>query len=342
MEHRHQEPSSASSRPVPPGGCALGAANMAVQSGPGPVLTARSLVKSYRAGIAGCSARADALRGVDLEIGAGEAMGIIGPVGAGKSTLMLCLAGLLRPDAGTISWFGREADVAGRPPGIAYASQRPAHHALMSVREAAEYHSTLRGIPIADRGDAVHQSLIATGLADRAHVPVAGLSCGDLARLALAQAIIARPRVLLLDDTLSALDHAPRRALAESIRALLDDGLTLVVAADDLDAIDAVASRVALMLDGRIITVVATSVVRKSRALELTVAAPAIARRVFGARVAEVGWDRHVLRLPLEGTSAEAVLARCRQCGIRVERSRVVIMHGPTRDEGEEHAIRSL
>ena len=341
MENVQSGPSSASSRAPLPGGCAP-EAPVPGEGNPVAALAAQALAKSFHAGIAGCSARVDALRGADLEVRPGEAFGIIGPVGAGKSTLMLCLAGLLRPDAGTISWFGRAADVAGRPPGIAYASNRPAHHALMSVREAVEYQSTLRGIPIAERGDAVERSLIETGLADRGDVAVTGLPRGDLARLALAQAIVARPRILLLDDTLSALDHSTGRALADTIRALMDDGLTLVAAADDLDAIDAIASRVALMLDGRIVTVIATSALRKSRALELTVAAPTLARRVFGARVAEAGRGRHVLRVPLDGTSADAILARCRECGIRVERSRVIMKREATRDGSEEHVIHGL
>src|SRR5688500_7770645 len=206
MENAQSGPSFASSRAPLPGGCAPEAPTPG-EGDPMAALTARSLAKSYHAGIAGCSARVDALRGADLEVRTGEAFGIIGPVGAGKSTLMLCLAGLLRPDAGTISWFGREADVGGRPPGIAYASNRPAHHALMSVREAVEYQSTLRGIPVTERGAAVERSLTATGLADRGEVAVTALPRGDRSRLALAQAIVARPRILLLDDTLSGLEH---------------------------------------------------------------------------------------------------------------------------------------
>ena len=341
MEHAHTEPSFASSRAAMPGGCVSDAACTPGARSPAAALTARSLVRSYHAGISGCSARVDALRGVDLEVRSGEAFGIIGPAGAGKSTLMLCLAGMLRPDAGTIWWLGRPADVAGRPPGIAYASNRPAHHAFMSVRETVEYQTTLRGIAIADRDTAVQNAVADAGLADRMSVPVADLQRGDLARLAVAQAIVARPRILLLDDTLSALDHTTRRALTDTLRTLLADGTTIVIAADDLDAIDAIASRVALMLDGRIVAVVATGVLRKSRALELTVAAPALARRVFGSRVAEVSRDRHVLRLPLEGTTAEAILSRCRECGIRVERSRVVVMReSMCNGDSEEHATR--
>ena len=299
---------------------------------PAVALSARSLAKSYHAGIRGCSARVDALRGVDLDVRIGEAVGIVGPIGSGKSTLLLCLAGLLRPDAGMVSWFGRPVDVAGRPPGLVYASQRPAHHAFMSVGEAVDYQAMLRGIPGDGREAAVRRVLAATGLADHAFAPVAELQRVSLARLALAQAIVARPRILLLDDTLSALDQVTRRELIDILRGMVSDGTTLAVAADDLDAVDAVASRVALMLDGRIVTVVATGVLRTSRVLELTVAAPALARRVLGARVAEPGSDRHVLRLPLDGTTAEAILARCRECGIRVERSRVIVMHGRAHD----------
>ena len=213
----------------------------------------------------------------------------------------------------------------------------------MSVRESVEYQTTLRGIAIADRDAAVRNALAQTGLTDHMSVPVADLPCGPLARLAIAQAIVSRPRILLLDDTLSALDHTTRRALTDTLRTVLADGTTIVIAADDLDAIDAIASRVALMLDGRIVAVVATGVLQKSRVLELTVAAPALARRVFGSRVAEVSRDRHVLRLPLEGTTAEAILSRCRECGIRVERSRVVVMREPMRDDdAAEHATRHL
>jgi hypothetical protein len=95
-------------------------------------------------------------------------------------------------------------------------------------------------------------------------------------------------------------------------------------------------SRIAVMLEGRVVLVADAAVLRRSRALELTVATPALARRIFGARVAEVARDRHVLRLPLDGTSPEAILARCQEYGIRVERSRVVLSHESTQAHDED------
>ena len=73
------------------------------------VLQLRGVRKRFLAGVSGCLATADVLRGVDLDVDAGESVAIVGPAGSGKSTLLLCAAGLLRSDAGSISWFGDAA-----------------------------------------------------------------------------------------------------------------------------------------------------------------------------------------------------------------------------------------
>ena len=336
MEQRRGEPSFTTPRAASPGGPApAGEPEPSTVEPASVALSARSLTKSYHAGVSGCSARADALRGVDLDVNAGETLGIVGPAGAGKSTLLLCLAGMLRPDGGAIVWFGRQADEAGRPPGIAYVPRRPTPHAFVSVREAIEYHCTLRGVSAGDRSAAVQDALDAVGLTAESRTAVSGLARGFTARLSLAQALVGGPRILLLDDILSGLEPGERRGMADIIRALLRRGLTLIIAADELDAIDTIATRIAVMLDGRIAAVVEAGVLRRSRTLELTVATPALAHRILGARVAEVGWDRHILRLPLDGTSPEAILARCQACGIRVERSRVVLADESAREDDE-------
>jgi ABC-2 type transport system ATP-binding protein len=288
------------------------------------VISARGLVKSYRAGVAGCTGTVAAIRGVDLDVGIGEALGVLGPPGAGKSTLLLCLAGLLRPDAGTIAWFDRPADEAGRPPGIVYVPDRAAHYAFMTVREAVEYHVMLRDVAGDAPGSAIDVALEEAGLA-----PVASSRVGDVPwsigpRLSLAQALVGSPRVLLLDETLTGLDPRSRREIAAMLRTLVDRGTTVIAAAETLDTLDDLVTRVAVMLAGEMTGPLDYAALQRPRALELTVATPAVARRIFGARVAEASWDRHVLTMPLEGTTPEAILARCRASGLRVERSRVV------------------
>jgi ABC-type multidrug transport system ATPase subunit len=280
-------------------------------------------VKSYRAGVAGCAAAVAAVRGVDLDVAAGEALGVLGPPGAGKSTLLLCLAGLLRPDAGTIAWFERSADEAGRPPGIVYVPDRAAHYAFMTVREAVEYHAMLRDV--AGQGTSVIDvALEQAGLAAVAATRVGDVPWSIGPRLSLAQALVGSPRVLLLDETLSGLDPRSRREIAVMLRTLVDRGMTVIAAAETLDSVDDLVTRVAVMLAGEMTGPVDFPAVPRQRVLELTVATPALARRIFGARVAEGLWDPHVLKVPLEGTSPEAILARCRASGIRVESSRVI------------------
>jgi ABC-2 type transport system ATP-binding protein len=339
MGHRASEASLNTPRAPSPGGRGTPDDAAPPVADAAAALTVRSLAKSFHAGVVGCSARVDALRGVDLDVIAGEALGILGPAGAGKSTLLLCLAGMLRPDAGTITWFGRVADEAGRPPGIAYVSHRATPYPFLSVLEAIEHHAMLHDVPAADRGAAVQEALDDSRLAREAHASVGDLSRSAVVRLALAQALVARPRLLLLDDPLAGLGSAARLDFAVITRTLLGRGTTLVIAADEIDAIDVNVARVAVMLDGTIATIVPTSALRRSRALEITVATPARARQLLGDRVAEPVANRHVLRLPLEGTSAEAILARFHACGIRVETSRIVIVHDRSREEDDDRPM---
>src|SRR5688500_10678762 len=217
MEHFHAEPSFASFRADGPEGDAPDAPGPSGADTVAAAISARSLTKTYQAGILGCSARVDALRGVDIDVAAGEALGLIGPAAPGQTTLMLCLAGMLRPDEGAIGWFGRTDDPAGRPPGLAYLSIRPAHHAFMSVREAIEYQSTVRGGPLDGRDAAVQHVLETVGLTSESRTAVSSLGRCAAARLALAQALVGKPRVLLLDDTLAGLDPAARRAMTSII-----------------------------------------------------------------------------------------------------------------------------
>ena len=287
-------------------------------------VSVRGLVKTYQAGIAGCSARVEALRGCDLDVESGTVLGLLGPPGAGKSTLLLCIAGLLKPDAGRIEWFGRHADHAGRPPGIAYVPERAAHYTFMTVREAVEYHAVLRDGAGRASDESVNQALSSTGLHDLAAVRIAELPWSARPQLSIAQSLVGAPRVLILDEPLSSLAPFARRSMSDTLRALASRGTAVVVAADRFEVLDGLAPRVALVIDGRVLPAVDAARLRRTSMLELIVATPAVARRLFDARVAEEEWNHEVVRVPLDGTTPEAVLARCQACGIRVEGSRVV------------------
>src|SRR5512141_2180446 len=106
-----------------------------------PVLELRSLRKSFFSGSPLTPRRTDALLGVDLDVDKGEILGIVGGESAGKTTLLLCAAGLLRRDGGTIRWHG-EAFAGGGPlPGLVYVPAVPTYYPFLTVRDVLHYYA---------------------------------------------------------------------------------------------------------------------------------------------------------------------------------------------------------
>ena len=281
MESHPTDPSFTPSRAVGPGGPSRALNDECIAA---PALAVSALARSYHAGASGCSARVQALRHIDLRVEQGEAVGILGPPGSGKSTLLLCLAGILRPDAGSLAWFGRAADVGGPPPGIAYVSQHRSAYPFMTVREAVEYHAMLRDTAVGDRPVAVEAAIEDTNLGALAGALVGTISHVSAARLAIAQALASRPRVVLLDETLSGLLPSERRDIAVIVRRMVDRAMTVVVAAEVMEVLDGIASRIAIVLDGRIAAIVAPPAPRAARTLELGGATPRLATNVGDLR----------------------------------------------------------
>lgn len=195
-------------------------------------LSLRGVSKSYEAGVRGCSAAVRVLRDVDLDVRAGEIVGISAAPSAGKTTLLMCAAGLIRPDRGTISWFGstpkRERDA--RPEGIAYASDRPFPYGFLSARESLEYAAVVRDLPLRDSASRVTGVLERTGLDAVAHRRVDALDGSQLSRLAMAGVLLARPRLILVDDLASGGDADTGHTLTHLLCAAAVDGTGVVLA----------------------------------------------------------------------------------------------------------------
>ena len=186
------------------------------------VLAATGLRKSYRSG----DAALEVLRGIDLEVRAGESVAIRGESGSGKSTLLNLLAGLDRPDAGQLAWGGEATgpldDGAltarrGRFLGMVFQAYYliPEIDALANVLMAAR----ILGRPGAAERARAAALLARVGLADRAHHTPAHLSGGERQRVAVARALMNRPQVLLADEPTGNLDE---RTGEEVIRLLLE------------------------------------------------------------------------------------------------------------------------
>lgn len=274
-----------------------------------------------------------ALNAACLVVAPGECVGIVAGPGAGLTTLLLCGAGLVGPDAGCVRWLGSHRWTAAR---AAYAPACAEGHSYLSVRAWLEFSASqgpdLPGVPDAD----VDAAMALVDLQAFARIRVGHLTPGVSARVAIAAALLTVPRVLLLDRPFDALSPAERARLAQVIRCVLANGTAIVVGTRDLAALATIEpARVHLMVAGRL-----GPATDGHTALELDVSLPIEARSRLALRVPSVYRRGRALRVPLARLSAEQVLSECRALGIEVRASRVVAPDGPTRRRVAEGAPR--
>nr|WP_284700983.1 ABC transporter ATP-binding protein [Rhodoplanes tepidamans] len=197
-----------------------------------------------------------ALQPTDLDLPAGEILVLLGPSGCGKTTLLRLVAGLAAPDPGGAVLFDG-VDVTGTPierRRVGMVFQSYALFPNMTVAENVGYGLKVRGEPRAAREAEVGRLLAMVGLADLADRPVDRISGGQRQRVALARAIAIRPKVLLLDEPLSALDAALRERLRIELAGLLRRfAITAIHVTHDQAEAMAIGDRIAVMRDGRII-----------------------------------------------------------------------------------------
>jgi putative spermidine/putrescine transport system ATP-binding protein len=195
-----------------------------------------------------------ALDGLDLRIEPGEFVALLGPSGCGKTTALRSLAGLEVVTAGTVSVDGTDVSrtpVNQRDMGMVFQSYSLFPH--MTVQDNVEFGLRMRRTPAAERRRLAAETLELVGLGDRGGRYAHQLSGGQQQRVALARALVTRPRVLLLDEPLSALDAKVRVQLRDEIRRIQQElGITTLFVTHDQDEALAVADRVAVMRNGRI------------------------------------------------------------------------------------------
>jgi ABC-type multidrug transport system ATPase subunit len=217
-----------------------------------PALAIHALAKRYRAGVAGCSASVEVLRDVDLVVEPAELVEIAGGRAAGKSTLLLCAAGLRRPDAGRIAWFGVETTEEPRRSAL-YAAADSVPRSPATVRELASQWTRRTRDAGRQRRRSVDAALSRTGLAEAACVPVADLTRGARWRLLIAGALLDRRRLLLLDEPLAGLDVAERGALTRCLRAVVGNAGVTVLLASCLKDAGAVGGRITVLERGSLV-----------------------------------------------------------------------------------------
>ena len=194
-----------------------------------------------------------AVDGVDLEVAAGEVVALLGASGSGKSSLLRAVAGLEDVAAGEVAWDGRSmvrVPVHKRGFGLMFQDGQLFEHRDVGSNIAYG----LTGLPRAQRGERVREMLELVGLPDFERRRVTTLSGGQAQRVALARALAPVPRLLLLDEPLSALDRALREQLAADVRTILRrGGTTALYVTHDQDEAMTVADRVGVMEAGRLL-----------------------------------------------------------------------------------------
>lgn len=200
---------------------------------------------------------------VDLSVADGTVLAVLGPSGCGKSTLLRAVAGLEPLSAGSIAWEG--TDLAGTPThrrGFALMFQDGQLFDHLSVARNVGYAQRLRGLARSEVRGEVDELLALVGLEGYADRLPRTLSGGERQRVALARSLAARPRLLLLDEPLSALDAGLRGRLATDLRRILTaSGTTALMVTHDQAEAFAIADRLAVMRDGRIVQEGPTGVV---------------------------------------------------------------------------------
>jgi ABC-2 type transport system ATP-binding protein len=279
-----------------------------------PAIDVRSVHKRYGS--------FEALRGVSLEIAQGEFFGLLGPNGAGKTSLISIVAGLNRPSSGDVRVMGHdvvgEFRAARRALGVV--PQELVFDPFFTVRETLRLTSGYYGLRDNDRW--IDEILESLDLAGKADANMRALSGGMKRRVLVAQALVHRPPVIVLDEPTAGVDVALRQALWRFVQRLNRDGHTIVLTTHYLEEAQELCGRIAMLKEGRVVALDRTADLLArfgGGTVSLRLAGAPLPHALHAARVDEPGPDgRIALRLD-DWQALEPMLAQLRLAGCRIE-----------------------
>ncbi|MEM1317581.1 MAG: ABC transporter ATP-binding protein [Pseudomonadota bacterium] len=196
-----------------------------------------------------------AVQGLDLEVRGGEFYALLGPNGAGKTTTLRMVAGLLKPDEGSISVFGTDAlaDPIAAKAKVAWVSDEPMIYDKLTPLEYLEFVSGLWGVP-APLGEARALELVDwLGLGPHAGQRCGGFSKGMRQKVALAGALVHEPQLIILDEPLTGLDAGSARQVKDVLLAKVAQGTTVIMTTHILEVAERMAQRIGVIAKGRLI-----------------------------------------------------------------------------------------
>ncbi len=193
-----------------------------------------------------------ALNGLSLEVRDGDFFALVGQNGAGKSTAMYCLLGLLQPTSGKVEVMGKTPELGSHLyQSVAYLPEEPHYHLYLTVQEATRYYSSLYRRRVSDT--AINDVLERLGLAQFKTLPLSKCSKGMKQKVGIAQCLIHQTRLLFLDEPTRGLDPLLVREFREALREIHQRGATIVMNSHVLSEIEMLANRVAIIDRGKVV-----------------------------------------------------------------------------------------
>lgn len=214
---------------------------------------AHAIVVEHARKVYGRGARArTAVADVSIEVAPGTVHGLLGPNGAGKTTTLKMLLGLVRPSGGRFELLGAEASSPGARARVGFLPEQPYFPAQLTVAGAMALYSKLSGLDRRAVRERTAELLGRVGLEGRERTVVSALSRGMLQRLGLAQALVASPAVVVLDEPASGLDPVGQRDVRDLMLELRDGGTAVLLSSHQLSEVEAVCDEVTILDRGTV------------------------------------------------------------------------------------------
>ena len=259
-----------------------------------------------------------ALKGVSFDIEPGEFFGLLGQNGAGKTTLISILAGLSRASSGRVLVHGADvqSDFAQARRSLGVVPQELVFDPFFNVREALRFQSGYFGIQRND--DWIDELLDGLGLADKANANMRQLSGGMKRRVLVAQALVHKPPVIVLDEPTAGVDVELRQTLWAFVSRLNKQGSTVLLTTHYLEEAEALCHRIAMLKLGQVVALDKTSeLLKRAVATQLCFKTDQALPPALAAQARVTG---RVVRLPAQDAVAvERLLAQLREQGIAIE-----------------------
>jgi len=214
------------------------------------VITTEGLTKEFRVGFR--MKRVLALDNLNLKVEEGEIFGYIGPNGAGKTTTLKIIMGLIYPTSGNVQIFGRDIKDINIKMDIGFLPEAPYFYDYLTAREFLDFYSQLFGLGKKERERRIEELLDMVDLRLVKDTQLRKFSRGMLQRIGIAQALINDPKLVVLDEPMSALDPVGRTKIRDVILRLKDEGKTVFFSSHILSDVEMICDRVGLLVNGKL------------------------------------------------------------------------------------------